>query len=55
MKYWESQEMMFVNQLKEARVQIHNEKGNDLELAKYLLKHAKDLVKTIIICLPSME
>ncbi|GMY05952.1 f-box/lrr-repeat protein 13 [Fagus crenata] len=42
MEYWESQNLMFTNQLKIVHMDFSNG-GNDVELMKYLLKNTKEL------------
>ena len=42
MEYWESQNLMFTNQLKYVVMDFSNG-GNDVELMKYLLKNTKEL------------
>ncbi|GMY33769.1 putative f-box/fbd/lrr-repeat protein [Fagus crenata] len=42
MEYWESQNLMFTNQLKYVLMDFSNG-GNDVELMKYLLKNTKEL------------
>ncbi|XP_048328830.2 putative F-box/FBD/LRR-repeat protein At4g03220 [Ziziphus jujuba] len=41
-EYWEAQNLKFVKSLKEVEMEIHG-KHNEIELIKYLLKHAKEL------------
>ncbi|XVF45464.1 hypothetical protein PTKIN_Ptkin02bG0208700 [Pterospermum kingtungense] len=53
-EYWEMQKLKFIGQLKKATVEVHREKGNDLELVKYMLKHAKGLEYLTIVCVPSL-
>ncbi|KAK9285031.1 hypothetical protein L1049_024761 [Liquidambar formosana] len=48
-EYWESQNLVFVQKLKEAAIEIHSGE-NEMQLVKYLLKHAKALEKITIFC-----
>ncbi|KAF2307795.1 hypothetical protein GH714_031814 [Hevea brasiliensis] len=50
-RYWESQKLDFVHQLEEATVELFNRGDNELELIKYLLKHARALKKMTILYL----
>lgn len=47
-RYWESEKLAFVHQLEEATIQLFHRGDNDLELAKFFLKHAKALKKMTI-------
>jgi hypothetical protein len=42
MEFWESQNFMFINQLKTVTMDLSNW-GHDVELMKYLLKNTKEL------------
>ncbi|XP_022762290.1 uncharacterized protein LOC111308245 [Durio zibethinus] len=53
-EYWETQELRFIDELKKATVEVHREEGNDMELVKYLLKHARGLEYLTIVCAPSL-
>ncbi|XVE93776.1 hypothetical protein REPUB_Repub01dG0223800 [Reevesia pubescens] len=53
-EYWEIQELRFIDQLRVATVEVHREEGNDMELIKYLLKHARSLEYLTIVCAPSL-
>ncbi|KAL4615468.1 hypothetical protein ACB092_07G127000 [Castanea dentata] len=48
LEYWESQNLMFINQLKGIVVELSN-RGSDVELMKYLLKNTKELERAFII------
>ncbi|XP_059632801.1 uncharacterized protein LOC132275352 [Cornus florida] len=41
-EYWESQDVAFIHQLKEANIKVHHS-GLEVGLIKYLIKHAKAL------------
>ncbi|XVF45224.1 hypothetical protein PTKIN_Ptkin02bG0188100 [Pterospermum kingtungense] len=53
-EYWGTRELMFIDQLKKATVEVHGEKGNGVELVKYMLKHAGDLEYLTVVCAPSL-
>ncbi|KAK9988354.1 hypothetical protein SO802_028593 [Lithocarpus litseifolius] len=48
LEYWESQNLMFINQLKGIVMEVSN-RGSDVELMKYLLKNTKELERAIIV------
>ncbi|KAL6183913.1 hypothetical protein ACLB2K_045323 [Fragaria x ananassa] len=53
-KYWKSQHLDFVNQLKEVTIQLSNG-NNSWQLAKFILEHAQNLKKMTIFYLPTKE
>ncbi|XVE48914.1 hypothetical protein DITRI_Ditri01bG0040100 [Diplodiscus trichospermus] len=53
-EYWERQELKFVDQLRKATVEVQGEEGNDVELVKYILKHARGLEYLTIVFAPSL-
>ncbi|GMI88103.1 hypothetical protein HRI_002479600 [Hibiscus trionum] len=53
-EFWEKQGLRFIDGLKKATVEVHREEGNDMELVKYLVKHAGDLEYLTIVCTPSL-
>ncbi|XP_057999755.1 F-box/LRR-repeat protein At4g14103-like isoform X2 [Hevea brasiliensis] len=48
-RYWESQNLAFVHQLEEATIELFDKGDNELELIKYLLKHARTLKRMTIL------
>ena len=48
LEYWESQNLMFINQLKGIVIELSNWES-DVQLMKYLLKNTKELERAIII------
>lgn len=52
-KYWKSQNLEFIHQLKEVSIELSNGYTyNALELARYILEHAQNLKKMVIFYLP---
>ncbi|KAF2289463.1 hypothetical protein GH714_036373 [Hevea brasiliensis] len=47
--YWESQNLAFVHKLEKAAIELFHKGDNELELIKYLLKHATSLKKMAIL------
>ena len=52
LEYWESQNLMFTNQLKIVIMELSW--GSDVELMKYLLKNTKELEEASIISSPAV-
>ena len=53
LEYWESQNLMFTNQLKIVIMELSH-LGSDVELMKYLLKNTKELEEASIISSPAV-
>ncbi|KAM5559441.1 F-box/LRR-repeat protein [Rosa sericea] len=54
MGFWKSQRLAFVSQLKEVRIELANG-SNEIELARYLLKHAHNLKKMVLLYPPQQS
>ncbi|KAK9921343.1 hypothetical protein M0R45_029855 [Rubus argutus] len=51
--YWELQGLDFISQLKEVTIELTNG-SNGIRLAWYILEHAQNLKKMIVICFPNL-
>lgn len=54
MRYWKRQNLAFVYQLEDINIELSNG-SNGIELAQYILKHAKSLEEMDIIYLPGQS
>lgn len=54
MEYWKAQNLDFICQLQEATIELFGG-SNEVELARYILEHAENLQKMVIIYLPEQS